>query len=266
MTTVSAKPVNFSVKVSGSSVDLTVSAKGKINLVNRIGEADEKNGILYTPKLKNINGEITDVMILEGGTNGLEMSSRFEAKLIEEGKNKGKIYVTPKVIRQTDPESGAVTEQYAELKNNTNYPVRIWVKIKGYAGTSDTKNGVITKNTVKIKTSQMLPKVTTDKSTLDVYLTTKQYDASFTVRAKEGTAGVIEDIYFGEKDDIARDSFEMIRQPQTDGSVKVIIHLKEAVSFANGSVNNVKMYVKYKGQGTNTPEAATSFTMKIRVN
>lgn len=266
MTTVSAKPVNFSVKVSSSSVDLTVSAKGKINLVNRIGEADEKNGILYTPKLKNINGEITDVMILEGGTNGLEMSSRFEAKLIEEGKNKGKIYVTPKVIRQTDPESGAVTEQYAELKNNTNYPVRIWVKIKGYAGTSDTKNGVITKNTVKIKTSQMLPKVTTDKSTLDVYLTTKQYDASFTVRAKEGTAGVIEDICFGEKDDIARDSFEMIRQPQADGSVKVIIHLKEAVSFANGSVNNVKMYVKYKGQGTNTPEEATSFTMKIRVN
>lgn len=267
MTTVSAKPVNFSVKVSGSSVDLTVSAKGKINLVNRIGVADEKNGILYTPKLKNINGEITDAKIVQWRGNGeVEEDPRFEARLIEEGKNKGKIYVTPRVIRQINPDDGTVTEQYVELENNHNYAVNIWVKVKGYAGTSRTMNGVITKNAVKIKTSQTLPKVTTDKSTLDVYLTTKQYDASFTVRAKEGTAGVIEDICFGEKDDIARDSFEMIQQPQTDGSVKVIIHLKEAVSFANGSVNNVKMYVKYKGQGTNTPEAATSFTMKIRVN
>ncbi|MDE5716618.1 MAG: leucine-rich repeat protein [Lachnospiraceae bacterium] len=264
--TVSAKPVNFSVKVSGSSVDLTVSAKGKINLVNRKGEADEKNGILYTPTLKNISGEITDVKILEGGENGLEESRRFEARLIEEGKNKGKIFVTPKVTEQSETDGGTVTEQYAELKNNTNYPVRIWVKVKGYAGTSEKMNGVITKNTVKIKTSQTLPKVTTDKSTLDVYLTTKKYDASFTVRAQEGTAGAIEEVCFGEKDEVAKESFEMIQQLQPDGSVKVILHLKEAVGFANDSTNNVKMYVKYKGQGTNTPETATSFTMKIRVN
>lgn len=262
---VSAKPVNFSVKVSGSPIELKVSAKGKINLVNRNGEADEKNGILYTPTLKNISGEITDVKILESGENGLEESRRFDARLIKEGKNKGKIFVTPKVTEQTEPDGGAVTERYAELKNNTNYPVKIWVKVKGYAGNSNTKNGVIT-GVVKIKTAQALPKVVTDKSTLDVYLTTKKYDASFTVRAQEGKTGAIEEVCFGEKDEIAKESFEMIQQPQKDGSVKVIIHLKDAVDFANGSTNDVKMYVKYKGQGVNTPETATSFTVKIKVN
>lgn len=261
---VSAKPVNFKVKVSGSSVDLKVSAKGKINLLNRMGAADEKNGILYTPTLKNINGEITDVKILEMRGSELEESYRFEARLVEEGKNKGKIFVTPRVTRQT--EDGTVIDQYADLKNNTNYPVRIWVKVKGYAGTEETMNGVITKSTIKIKTAQVLPKVVTDKSTLDMYLTTKKYDATFTVRAQEGTAGAIEEIRFGENDEVAKESFEMMQQPQEDGSVKVILHLKEAVGFANGSTNNLKMYVKYKGQGTNTPEAATSFTMKIRVN
>lgn len=263
-TTVSAKPVNFSVKVSDKAIELAVSAKGKINLVNRKGEASDKNGILYTPTLKNLVGEITDVKILEGGEKGWVESSHFEAELIEEGKNKGKIYVKPKVTRQPGTDGTSFTEEYAELKYNANYPVRIWVKVKGYAGTEATMNGVM--KTINIKTAQVLPKVTTDKSTLDVYLATKEYDAAFTVKPKEGSVGEIEDIYFGEKDDKARDSFEMIQQPQADGSMKVIIHLKEAVGFANGSTNNVKMYVKYKGQGMNTRVDATSFTMKIKVN
>lgn len=263
-TTVTAKPVNFSVKVTDKAVELSVSAKGKINLVNRKGEASDKNGILYTPTLKNISGEITDAKILEGGTNGWKESERFEAQLISEGKNKGKIYVTPKVIKQLGADGISTTEKYAELHNNANYAVRIWVKVKGYAGTDQTMNGVM--STIRMKTAQVLPKVTTDKSTLDVYLATKEYDAAFTVKPKDGSVGEIEDIYFGEKDDKARDSFEMIQQPQADGSMKVIIHLKEAVGFANGSTNNVKMYVKYKGQGMNTKVDATSFTMKIKVN
>lgn len=263
-TTVTAKPVNFSVKVSNKDVTLSVTAKGKINLVNRKGEASEKNGILYTPTLKNISGEITEAKILEAGTNGWEESSHFEAELIEEGKNKGKIYVKPKVTRQPGTDGISSAEEYATLNNNANYAVRIWVKVKGYAGTDATMNGVMT--TIRIKTAQVLPKVTTDKSTLNVYLATKEYDAAFTVKPKDGSVGEIEEIYFGENDDKARDSFEMIPQPQADGSMKVILHLKEAVGFANGSTNSVKMYVKYKGQGTNTKKDATSFTMKIKVN
>lgn len=265
-TTISARPISFKVKVySNNDITLKVAAKGKINLVNRRGEANEKNGILYTPTLKNIKGEILDVKVFEAGASGFEESRHFDASLIKEGKNAGKIYVTPKVTVQSGIGGTGVTYEYAELDNNKVYPVRIWVKVDGYAGTSNTENGVMSQ-TIQIKTAQVLPKVTTDKSTLNVYLATKEYDASFTVKPKENTVGEIEKIYFGEKDEKAKDSFELIQQPQEDGSMKVIVHLKEAVGFANGSTNNIKMYVKYKGQGANTSETATAFTMKIKVN
>ena len=263
---ISAKPITFKVKVySSNDITLKVGAKGKINLVNRRGEESEKNGILYTPTLMNIKGEILDAKIFEAGTDGFEESSHFDARLIKDGKNAGKIYVTPKVTAQSEAGSTDVKYEYAELDNNRVYPVRIWVQVDGYAGTPSTKNGVMSQ-TIQIKTAQVLPKVTTDKSVLDVYLATKEYDASFTVKPKENSVGEIEKIYFGEKDEIAKDSLELIQQPQEDGSMKVIVHLREAVGFANGSTNNIKMYVKYKGQGANTSETATAFTMKIKVN
>lgn len=101
---------------------------------------------------------------------------------------------------------------------------------------------------------------------MDVYLSTRNYDASFVVKPKEGSVGAIEDVFFAENDEMANDSFELVNTPQADGSMKVTVHLKEAVSFANGTDNSVKFYVKYKGQGTNTVETATGFTMKIKVN
>lgn len=44
------------------------------------------------------------------------------------------------------------------------------------------------------------------------------------------------------------------------------MHLKEGIEYPNGSENNVKMYVRYKGQGVKTPDTATSFVMKVRIN
>ena len=44
----------------------------------------------------------------------------------------------------------------------------------------------------------------------------------------------------------------------------MIVHLKEAVAYKCGSVNKVKMYVKFKGQGTNTD--GTQIPMSIRIN
>ncbi len=377
MTTVSAKPVSFKVKVIDTNdITLTVKAKGKINLVNREGEANSKNGIVYTPTLKNIKGEITDVKIYDAGN--LEQESKyFDIAMIEEGKDKGKFFVTPKKTmpstpevpstpsteggggtpetpgtgekedggdttgsgstsgtpsgggtgstgntgeggstsgtpgtgdtgntedKQNPPEVSVGTEaietgmfltkskaleslsapetvtakaaetpaapggyEYADLNYNQNYSVYIWVKVDGYAGSKGMNGGVLSK-AVKIKTAQALPKVTTNKSTLDVYLSTKDYDASFVVKPKDGSVGTIQEVAFGEKDETARESFTLIQVPQADGSMKVIVHLQEAVGFANGTSNNVKMYVKYKGQGANTPETATSFTMKINVH
>ncbi len=430
MTTVSTKPVSFKVKViSTNDIGLTVAAKGKINLVNREGEADVKNGIIYTPTLKNIKGEITDVKIYDSGN--LEKESQyFDIAMIEEGKDAGKFFVTPKKTVAGAPEvpdqpgtpgteekpgtpeepddsekpggsegsgepgnpddgkepaqpenpdgnsdgdggtagggspegtpdnggdttgdsntsgtpegggdnagteggnpsgSGENTDDntppattsgiegigtslllaktraakalassgtaeaitvsgaaktletagaasptppmsreydYASLNYNQEYMVYIWVKVKGYAGSPSMNGGILSK-AVKIKAAQVLPKVTTDKSTLDVYLSTKDYDATFVVKPKEGSVGTIETVDFLEKDETARDSFRLTQVPQADGSMKVIVHLREAVGFANGSSNNVKMYVKFRGQGVNTPETATSFTMKINVH
>lgn len=264
--TVSAQPVTFQVKViSKSDIYLATSAKGKINLVNREGEAGDKNGIVYTPALKNIVGEIEEVKIYD---NLLleEESNYFDICMIEEGKDAGKLFVTPKKIAETPQNSGDPIEYtYAELDNNKNYYVFIWAKVKGYAGDARSKGGVVSKR-ILIKTTQVLPKVTLSRSSMDVYLSTKNYDAEFVVKPKEGSVGTIEEIYFGEKDEMANDSFTLDTTPQADGSMKVTVHLKEAVSFANGTTNNVKFYVKYKGQGENTSKTATGFTMKIKVN
>lgn len=265
MKTVSAQPVTFQVKVINTNdITLTASAKGKINLVNREGETNDKNGIVYTPVLKNVIGEIEEVKIYD--TSTLEESEYFDICMIEEGKDAGKFFVTPKKIAKTTQNEGDPIEYtYVELDNNKSYTVCIWVKVKGYAGNATQMGGVRSKN-IKIKTAQVLPKVTLNKTSMDVYLSTKNYNADFIVKPKEGSVGTIEDIYFGEKDEMANDSFELIQTPQADGSMKVTVHLKEAVSFANGANTNIKFYVKYKGQGTNTSETATGFTMKIRVN
>lgn len=251
-TTVSAKSVNFNVKViDEASIYLAVTARGRINLLDREGEPSDKNGIVYTPTLKNISGEITDVKIYDG--TSLKSESRyFDIRMIEEGKDAGKFFVSPK--------------KDVELKNNENYNVRIWVQVKDYAGTKGYNYGVTTNGVVRIKTAQSLPRVTISRSDMDVFLSTKNYNASFVVRPQEGSVGTVESVAFGEKDEMANDSFTLIQTPQVDGSMKVTVHLKEAVSFANGTTNNVKFYVKYKGQGTNTAETATGFTMKIKVN
>lgn len=280
MTTVYAKPVTVSVKVySSDDISLALKASGKINLLNREGEANTKNGIIYTPSLKNLKGDITDVRIYDGGSLEKE-SDYFDIEMITEGKNEGKFYVTPKktVKKPEVPETPGtenmpevqtaeqpVEYEYAALEYNKSYPVRIWVKVNGYAGKSADKNGVVSK-TIQIKASQVLPKPTLNKTALDVYLSTKDYDATFTVTPKKGSVGAVEKVYFGEKDEKALESFELIQEMQKDGSLKVIVHLKEGVEYPNGSENDVKMYVKYKGQGEKTPETATAFTMKIKVN
>lgn len=264
MTTVSAAPARVNVKVySSTDIALKVSAKGRLNLVNREGEASDKNGVIYTPTLQNLSGEISAVRIFDAGSLE-EESQYFDIQMIKEGKDKGKFYVTPKKTEKSPAET-PVEYEYAKLEYNKSYPVRIWVQVDGYAGTADTKGGVLSK-TIQLKASQVLPKVTANKSILDVYLASKEYDAAFTVKPKTGSAGAIEDVFFEEKDEKAQESFELYTYPQDDGSIKVIVHLKKGLEYPNGSTNNIKMYVKYKGQGDKTPETATAFTMKIRIN
>lgn len=266
VSTVSAKAVSFNVKViSTDDIYMTVKTKGTINLLNREGKMSDKNGIVYTPTLKNIVGEIEDVKIYDASSLDAE-SKYFDICMIDEGKDKGKLFVTPKkVVKESQNPDDPVEYTYAELMNNKSYAVRIWVQVKGYAGDAKTKGGVLSK-TLRIKTDQILPKATTDKKKMDVFLSTKNYDASFIVKPKKGSVGTVEAVYFGEKDELANDSFTLVQTPQEDGSLKVTVHLNDAVGIASGTTANIKFYVKYKGQGTNTSVKATSFTMKIKVN
>ena len=251
---VMAKPITVKVKVySNSNISLTLSAKGKLNLVDREGEYTTKNSIIYTPTLKNIKGALTDAKIYDADTD--QESKYFDIYLNQKD---GKLYVTPKRI--FDSESGY---QYADLENNKSYGVKIWVNVSGYSGRDD-RGGIWSNKIINIKTEQILPKVTTDKSTLNVYLSKKDYDATFVVTPKSGSAGIIESIQFGEKDEVSQDAFQIMYEKQDNGSLKVTVHLKEAVAFACNSTNSVKMYVKFKGQGTNT--AGTAITMNIKIN
>ncbi|MCH5258147.1 MAG: leucine-rich repeat protein [Lachnospiraceae bacterium] len=252
---VKAKPVTFNVKVyNNSDISLSLSAKGKLNLVDREGEYTTKNTIIYTPTLKNVRGAIIDAKIYDVGAGFDSESKYFD---IELNKENGKLYVTPK--KTGDSESGY---QYAELDNNKPYSVYIRVDVEGYDG-RDARGGIWSK-AINITTAQTLPKVTINKSVLDVYLSKKNYDATFVVTPQSGSPGEIENIQFGEKDEVSRDAFDITYEKQADGSLKVIIHLKDAVAFACDSTNKVKMYVKFKGQGTNT--AGTAITMNVKIN
>ena len=252
---VKAKPITFNVKVyNNSDISISLSAKGKLNLVDREGEHTTKNSIVYTPTLKNVKGAIIDAKIYDVGAGFDSESEYFDIELNAED---GKLYVTPK--KTGDSESGY---QYAELENNKSYPVYIRVDVEGYGG-RDARGGIWS-NAINIKTAQTLPKVTTNKSVLDVYLSKKNYDATFVVTPQNGSVGEIEDIQFDEKDEVSQDAFDITYEKQADGSLKVIIHLKDAVAFACDSTNKVKMYVKFKGQGSNT--AGTAITMNVKIN
>lgn len=287
---VPAKPMTFSVKViRNNDIKVSFTAKGKLNLVDREGKPTTKNTIIYTPILQNVRGTIEDAWIYNAD-NDTE-SEYFEIALNQKD---GKLYVTPKKTPvniatgdntgnetgsgntddngnangnsgdQPSAQSDAVQDyEYAALANNKQYRVKIAVKVAGYSGDSRFHDGIVSTAFV-IKTAQVLPKVKTDKSTLDVFLSNKQYDATFTVTPQAGAAGIVEEIGFHEKDEVPRDAFDVRCEKQPDGSLKVIVHLKEAVAYKCGSTNKVKMYIKFKGQGTNT--SGTLVNMNIRVN
>lgn len=251
-TLLEAKPVTFNVRVyDNGNIKLRAAARGRINLLDRwSAEKTDKRGIVYTPTLLNLQGQIKEVKIYDG-RNLKQESAYFDISMISEGKDVGKFFVTPK--------------QDGELEYNKNYAVTIWAKVEGYGGKADYNYGVVT-DQLTIRAMQVLPRVTTDKSTINTYLSTKNYNASFVVTPQAGSVGKIESVAFGAKDDKAKESFELKQEPRADGSIKVTVHLKEGVEYPGGSTNTVRMYVRYKGQGVKTPETAASFSMRIKVN
>ena len=260
------KAVKFSVKVHEGTISIALSQKGKINLLDRSGQSTASNSIVYTPSVKNVKDKVTGVRVFDcdpktGNVNfeGAE-SDKFEAQILTDGK----IYVRPK--------------EDAELKSNESYKVRIWMELEKYKFPVYVTggDGGIASKVLTIKTAQTLPKVITDRSTVNLYLSNKNYVAAFIVnKSDEKAIGSIESIAFGEKDTKAQESFvttadtngkeTVIESEQLeDGSLLVRLKLRDGVLYGCDTTNKITMYVRFEGQGTNT--AGTAITMNVKIN
>lgn len=254
---VRGKEVKFTVKVYSASISVELTAKGKLNLVNRnYTEYTANNSIIYTPSFKNLKDKVVEVKIFDAG--GIqpkyddEESEFFQAEVLEDGK----IYVSP--------------IPGAEIDNNKTYSVKIWMKLRDYKFDSEDGYGTWSNKVQKIKTAQILPKIKTDKSTVNLYLSNKNYETSFVISKSDVKAiGSIASVDFGKEDtktydSKAAESLEIRTVEQADGSMKVYLKPKDAVSYSCGSTNKVNMYVRFAGQGANTD--GVKLTMNVRIN
>ena len=258
---VTAKAVSFKIKVYNSLISsVKLKAKGKINLLDRrptevpVEEFvyTEKNGICYTPTVANLNDTLKEVILIEDHDdpddyrNSGKHSKLFEAHIT---KDKKSFYIVPK--------------DGVELKNKETYKLSAWLLMDNYKF-NEAGNGKYTR-LIEFKTAEILPKVKTDKTTADLYMASKSYEATFIVqRADDKSVGTIENIDFGAKDEKARESFDVRGEKLANGSLKVHLKLKSGVSYKCNSTNKIKMYVKFKGQGTNTE--GTPITMNVKIN
>lgn len=244
--TFEGKTVKFSVKVYNGAISVKMSQKGTLNLLDRSGEYTLKNSIVFTPSFTNLKDTVEEVRIFDAA--GIEPaledeeSEYFQAEVLD-----GKVYVAP--------------QDGADLENKKSYPLRMWVKLENYGGS----DGLWVPGRLNIKTAQILPKVTSDKTNLNLYMSNKAYEATFRVTPKAGSVGTIADVVFGEKDTKSQDSFEIrCGEPREDGSIDVYVKLRNTVSFAGGSTNKITMYVMFDGQGVNT--VGPTITMNVKIN
>lgn len=242
---VTGKPVKFTVKVYKAEISLKMSQKGTLNLLDREGEYTLKNSIVFTPTFKNLKDTVEEVQIFDAADIdpdlGDDESEYFSAEVLN-----GKIYVAPKAG--------------AELEAKKTYPIKMWVKLAKYGDNS----GMWVPGILKIKTAQILPKVTTDRTSVNLYLSNKAYETTFTVAPQKGSIGRIAEVVFGEKDTKSQDSFDITCTPQDDGSLVVNMKLKNTVSYAGGSTSKVTMYVVYEGQGIES--VGPAITMSVQIN
>lgn len=249
-----ARPVTFSIRIYSGDIKVRLGAKGKINLLNRA--AVQNNGIQYTPVFTNLKDTVKEVRLLDASDNVQgsyddpnRISKQFTAVIAEDGKS---FYVVP--------------IEGQELENRKSYALRVWIKTTGYNFPGAAGGGIYVPGAVKINTAEVLPKVTTDETAVDLFLSNKTYEAEFTVKkADVNSIGTIKSIAFGEKDEKARDSFDIQGvTSEKDGSLKVTLKLKNGVSYGCNSTNRITMYIQFEGQGTNT--AGTPINMSVKIN
>lgn len=249
------------------TVKLTLSASGSVDPDEPEVPKypyDPKSCIIYTPVVANLKDTVKEAKIYDAGGRapdyGDEQSEYFNIAVGDDGL----LYVMPK--KDTDE---------AKLNSNTVYPVKIWLHFTRYdSGIEEDGGGVWVKNTIKIKTAQILPKVTASTNTINLYQSNTGYKATFILRTKEKSIGKFKNedaadentktIVFGEKDEKARNSLDVKTEVLENGSLKVTVMLKNGALYAANSTNKVKMYVKFENQAENT--LGTAITMNVKVN
>lgn len=249
------RPITFNIRIYNSAISsVRLSAKGKINLLDRSGVMTEKNAILYTPTVANLKDTLETVKLYENPprrgdfTDESKESTLFEARVTIDRKS---FYIVPK--------------SDVELENNKSYTLYVWLKMENFKFGAATNEGIVC-NPIKVNTAQVLPKVKTDKTAVDLYLSSKGYEATFVVqKADEKAVGAIKGIAFGEKDEKAISSFDITgSEMQADGSLLVHIKLNPGVSYGCNTTNRITMYIQFKDQGKNT--AGTPITMNVKIN
>ncbi|MDE6661939.1 MAG: leucine-rich repeat protein [Lachnospiraceae bacterium] len=261
--TTTSKERIYKLDLQGQNVTVNLALSASGSEVSKY-PYDSKSCIIYTPVVANLKDTINEAKIYDAAGRAPEYGDEESAYFNIAVGDDGLLYVMPK--KDTDE---------AKLNSNTVYPVKIWLHFTNYdSGIIEDGGGIWVKNTIKIKTAQILPKVTASTNTINLYQSNTGYKATFILRAKENSIGAFkhEDatdentkaIVFGEKDEKARNSLDVKTEVRGDGSLKVTVMLKNGALYAANSTNKVKMYVKFENQAENT--LGTAITMNVKVN
>ena len=212
------------VKVVNVAAEKTVklSAKGSIDVLNR-----DTTAILYTPKLTNITGNITDVK-LTGRSSHL-----FKAELVD-----GKIKVT---VKGDSKEA----QNAIKLVTKYNYGVKMQLALD---------NGCkIVTNEVKIKLKQSKPKVTVTPKQAAMFNNVNENTVAVAISAanKDGSVVDIEKIELTNfTDAFSYENGELV--------------LKDRGAVKKGKTYSLKFNVYFEGCADS--EKATTVTYKVKVN
>jgi len=230
---VTVKDFAITVKNQNKDPKITVKAKGSINSL------DSSSEIVYTPKLSNINGNVTGVRLTEVDKNGVPVADEnchFDAVIRD-----GKIVVSVKDDTVLEKRSHTVI-LYCQLSNATG-----WIRV-----TKDQK----------ITPKQTMPKLKTDKSEAVFYAGDKSVTNTIKLTQTGNTKADIIGVKFSDK---TSESLQKAFTCSYDAvSGKVTVKLVNSAFIKQNEKQTLTFEIVCAGQLEDT--AGTTFSLKVTVN